>query len=675
MCLTFAPPPYSAREPVTDTVHGVVVTDPYRWLEDSNSLRTRAWIEDQTHYARTYLNGIPGRTRIRQRVREFLATEIYDSLQKVGNRYFFRKRLANQEQPCTYMREGAAGEDQLLLDPSARGTGPHTAINPLIVSPDGRLLLYEVKEGGERTGTFELLDIESRERLSDFLPCGYLRGFAFSRDASGFYYIHERLGARRPYYRAAYEHRLGTSSDEDREIFSAGEDSKVWLTLLSGSNCLLFLRYTFSDRPLTDVYIKPLPNAHSAPILLGAEYFLSLRFLQDRILAVTDRDAPNRRIVEITEAANGEYQWTEIVSESELFISDWFVAGERIFVSYGAGSTKRVLVFDSDGRRTGEISFDKEATVRLTGTSSTGDEVFYETESLTRPIEIHRCSVVSSERNLWARRTVPFDPASYICRQVSYRSKDGTQIPMFLAGRRDIFDRAPRPTIMTAYGGYGVSMTPRFSVFVALLMERGCLFALPSIRGGSEFGMQWHQAAKRRNRQTAYDDFLSAAEWLIDTGQTIPTKLAIFGGSNSGLLVGAALTQRPALFRAAVCIAPMLDMLRYHLFDDACIWIEEFGSADNADDFPALLNYSPYHQVRDGTPYPATLIVAGDIDRNCNPLHARKMTARLQSANSSTNPILLDYGLWRGHSPVLPLTERIRALTDRLAFVCEQLDL
>ena len=240
---------------------------------------------------------------------------------------------------------------------------------------------------------------------------------------------------------------------------------------------------------------------------------------------------------------------------------------------------------------------------------------------------------------------------------------------------RDVLGKADNPTIMTSYGGFGISMTPQFSVFVAFLMELGCLFALPNIRGGSEFGAAWHMAAKRRNRQTAFDDFLRAAEWLLQTNRTAPGKLAIFGGSNSGLLVGAALTQRPDLFRAAVCMVPILDMLRYHLFDNAHVWKEEFGTAEDPEDFAALAKYSPYHQVRDGVAYPATLIVSGDRDRNCNPLHARKMAARLQAASSSTLPVLLDYSTFRGHSPVLPLSVRIEALTDRAAFVCHNLQL
>jgi prolyl oligopeptidase len=229
--------------------------------------------------------------------------------------------------------------------------------------------------------------------------------------------------------------------------------------------------------------------------------------------------------------------------------------------------------------------------------------------------------------------------------------------------------------VMTSYGGYGVSVMPQFSVLVAFLMEHGCVFALPNIRGGSEFGAEWHNAAKRQNRQTAYDDFLCAAEWLIRSGRTTPNKLAIFGGSNSGLLVGTAVTQRPDLFQAVVCMVPLLDMLRYHLFDNAQVWKGEFGTADDLNDFAALAAYSPYHRVRQGVAYPATMLISGDADKSCNSLHARKMTARLQAANASGNPIFLDYSRYRGHSPVLPLSERIDALTDRVAFLCDQLHL
>jgi prolyl oligopeptidase len=670
------PPPYSAVEPVTEIFHGVSVTDPYRWLEDQDSPRTRAWIKEQTLYTRAYLDSIPGRKRIRERIQEFLAVETYDSLQKAGNRYFFRKRLPDQEQPCIYMREGADGEDHLLIDPSERGTGNFTAVKPLRVSPDGRLLLYEVKEGGERTGTFELLDIATRKRLPDFLPRGYLRGFAFAPDGKSFYYVHEALDAKRPFYRAAFQHVLGSQSAEDREIFYGGENEKLRLAILSDKKRLGFLVYRFLEKTLTDIYLRPFEE-EGAPTLAFAEidYMLGLRLMDDKILAITDRHAPNRRIVEIRLRENGEHEWIDIVQENDTLISNWLVVGDSIFVSYTKDMQHRVSIFDLSGKKTGELPIRDDETLRIIGGSPDDDELLLETESFNEPIGIYRYSAKSNERALWAKRSIPFDSTDFSHCQIWFMSKDGTRIPMYLVGRRDVLKRSGNPTIMTSYGGYGVSMTPQFSIFVAFLMGRGCLFALPNIRGGSEFGIEWHNAAKRRNRQTAYDDFLSAAEWLLKTGRTAPGKLAIFGGSNSGLLVGAALTQRPDLFRAVVCMVPMLDMLRYHLFDNAHVWKEEFGTVDDPEDFAALAKYSPYHRVRDGVAYPATMIVSGDADRNCNPLHARKMTARLQAANISEHPIFLDYSKFRGHSPVLPLGERVEALTDRMAFLCDQLQL
>ncbi len=669
-------PPHSTLEPVTDVFYGVSVTDPYRWLEDQDSPRTRAWIEEQTHYARAYLDSIPGRERIRERIREFLTVETYDSLQKVGSRYFFRKRLPDQEQPCICMREGADSEDQLLIDPAARGTGKYTAVKPLRVSPDGRLLLYEVKEGGERTGTFELLEIETRKRLHDLLPRGYLRGFAFAPDCKSFYYVDEAVDAKRPFYRAAYHHVLGTPSSEDQEIFFAGEDEKVRLSLVSDKKCLGFFVYRFLDKTLTDIYLQPFEGGVPPELIFSCiDYKLGLRLTDEKILAITDRNAPNCRIVEIRLRENGDHEWIDIVPENDTPISNWLVVGDSIFVSYTKDMLHRVFIFDFSGKKTGEMPIRSDETLRIIGGSPDSDELLIETESFTEPIGIFRYSTKSNERSLWARRSIPFDSADYSFSQIWFMSKDGTSIPMFLAGRRDVLKRSGNPTIMTSYGGYGVSMTPQFSIFVAFLIEHGCLFALPNIRGGSEFGVEWHNAAKRRNRQTAYDDFLYAAEWLFKTGRTAPGKLAIFGGSNSGLLVGAALTQRPDLFRAVVCMVPMLDMLRYHLFDNAHVWKDEFGTADDPEDFTVLAKYSPYHQVRDGVAYPATMIVSGDADRNCNPLHARKMTARLQAANVSERPMFLDYSKFRGHSPVLPLSERIEALTDRMAFLCDQLQL
>lgn len=667
-------PPCSEIQAVTEILHGVAITDPYRWLEDQDSPRTREWIAVQTQYARAYLDSIPSRDGIRKRIRALLDVETHDSLQKVGSRYFFRKRRPGQEQPCIYMREGLDGKDQVLIDPAERGTGPYTAVKLLRISPHGQLLLYEVKQGGERSGSFELFDVENRRPLRDKLARGFLRGFAFSPDSRAFYYVHEPLTSSS---RTAYRHVLGTNFAEDVRVFHAGEDERSRLSIVSGTEQLGFFLVRFNDRTSIDFYLWPIESTQAPEtVIRNADYkFGPVPMNSGRILAITDRSAPNFRIVEVCRNSASQWEFRDIVPESDSPIQNWAVIANHIFVSYFRKLQSEIKIFDFSGKEIGDVPVLKRDTIRFLPNSNAEDELFFERESFTRPVETCSFSLSKSQVTLWTRRTVPVDRNEFDQKQVWFRSKDDTEIPMFLVGRRELIQGGPHPTIMTSYGAYGVSMTPQFSVFVAFMMERGCLFALPNIRGGSEFGMEWHDAAKRRKRQVAIDDFLGAAEWLIESGRADPTRFAIFGGSNSGLLVGAAMTQRPQLFRAVVCMVPMLDMLRYHLFDNAHVWKEEFGTAEDPDDFAALFGYSPYHNLRDRTPYPATMIVSGDSDQNCNALHARKMVARLQTANISEYPIFLDYYPLRGHSPVLPVSKRIDALTDRMAFLCDQLGL
>jgi len=669
--------PDSLPGPVTDVIYGITVADPVRWLEDQYSAATRAWIEAQSRYASSYFESIHDQPRIREYVRKLLDVESCDCFHRVRDRYFFRKRLPGEEQPGIYFREGWTGEDQLLFDPATLGGGSHIAVQPLQVSPDGRLLLYEVKDGGERTGRFELLDIKTRRRLPDALPRGYLRGFIFAPDGRGFYYVHEAADAERPNYRAAYHHVLGTSPKKDREIFVAGESPYLRLHLVPGDDRLGFLVYRFLDKTYIDFYLWHLEqNTVTEPLLRDATYKLGPILLSDgRIVAITDYEAPNFRIVQLQARQGRQPEFSDVVPSREYPIRSWLITKTRIFVSYIHGTETRITVFDHVGKNLGALPTDRYESAHLIGSSIEDDEVVFERESFTTPIQTYCYSARTGKAALWAKRPTNLNSDEYRQEQVWFTADDGTRIPMFLVGRRDVLEAGPQPAIMTSYGGYGTPMTPQFSVFVAFLMERGCLFALPNIRGGSEFGSEWHNRAKRTKKQVAIDDFLAASCWLIESGHTRPDRLAIFGGSHAGLLVAAAMAQHPELFRAVVCMAPLLDMLRYHLFDGAHIWKEEFGTADDERDFPSLYSYSPYHRVRDGVSYPATLIVSGDRDHNCNSLHARKMIARLQAANRSGHPVLLDYNPFRGHSPVLPLSDRIDALTNRLAFVCDQLEL
>jgi prolyl oligopeptidase len=673
MC-PIASPPFSPVESVVDVLHGVSVTDPYRWLEEQDSPRTRAWIEEQTRYARTYLDGLPGRDGIRRRIREFLAVETHDSVLKAGNRYIYRKRLAEQEQPCIYRCDGVRGDERLLLNPSDRGTGPFTSLKPRYVSEDGGLLVYEVKRGGERMGVFEILDIATGRVLPDVLPRGYLRGFAFAVDRESFYYVHEYAAEPQSCTRIVYQHVLGTNFHQDRRIFCAGEGNRIRIVLSSGEGQLAFLVYRFLEQAVADLFVwKMGSDDPPRAILRNIRGYFSLVLRHDRIFALIDSEAPNRRVVEILLDESREPRCRDIVPESSSAIHHWAVTQHLLYVSYVKNGNTEVHVFSLSGKLLGKLPLPDSCTVRLFCDGSLADDVLVECESFTKPPEILRYAPDADQFVPFAVGTAPLRSQDYAHIRTSFAAKDGTAIPIFLLGQRDVLEEGPHATIMTAYGGYGVPMTPQFSVLVSFLIERGCLFALPCTRGGVDGGGNWHSAAKRRHRQVAIDDFLSAAEWLLERRRTEPGKLAVFGGSNSGLLIASAMTQRPELFRAILCISPILDMLRYHNFDSAYVWKDEFGTAEDADDCAALLDYSPYHRVRNNTAYPAAMFVSGDADQTCNPLHARKMTARLQAANLSRNPIFLDYSPHRGHSPVLPLSERVDALTDRLAFLCDQL--
>jgi prolyl oligopeptidase len=668
-------PPLTRTDPVTDVIHGVTVVDPYRWLEDGNSPETRQWLEQQTGFAREYLDGIDGRDRIQRRIRELLEVTTYDSLLASGDRYVFRKRIATQEQPCICVRNGSDGLDRVLVDPAARAAGNFWAVKPLAISPDGRVLAYEVKEGGERTSRVEFVDVETGELLPEVLPHGYLLGFAFAPDSQSFYYSVEPADQSLIIERKLYHHRLSTTFDKDKAVFAAGNAVNMSIGVISGPASQIILVQRVVDGIVTDCYLRRHdPNAVAKELLVGIDYLFVPQFMGERILALTDLDAPNLRIVELQLNAEGRPDCHEIVRTREWLIQQWSVVGEYIVVCYLEGTSFKVCIFDSSGQEVGRVPVPEHHTTRLIAGCGYTDEFIFECESFFESPSIHRYSIRRKEQTSWAQAAVSLDTASYGVRQVWYESKDGARIPMCLVGRCEVLDRDHNPVILTSYGGFRTSMTPQFSVFVAFLMEHGCLFALPNIRGGGEFGAMWHLAARRHHRQRAFDDFIGAAQWLIEDGIAAAGKIAIFGGSNSGLLVGAALTQAPALFRAVVCMAPLLDMVRYHLFDGAGKWIEEYGTADYPNDFAALWSYSPYHRIQDNTPYPAVMMVSGDADQKCNPLHARKVVARLQGASSSPYPIILDYSRYRGHTPVLPLSVRVQALTDRMAFLCDQLE-
>jgi len=671
------PYPYSPTESLTEILHGVPVVDSYRWLEDQNSVRTRKWLEDQAAYARSYLDALPGREQITNRIRELLSIDIIDVPQKVGNRIFFLKHGPNFEQPVIMMREGFDGHDISLVDPSSHFQGTSHSVDILSVSKDARLLAFSVRRGGEDFQAIRIFNTDTKEILADSLPRGRCNGFVFSDDCSGFFYSHDAIETPRS-CRSAYWHTLGTSPAEDSEVFTAGQDPKLRLVVVgsAGARYVGFLVSRIDATRTHDLYVRP-KRRHSLPqlVLAGIRGRLIPRFSENFLVCLILPGRDNGRIIAMDLGHLGIADGRTVVPESNARIHDFAVVGRTAFVRYVENTESRVEMIDITGQPQGALPAPTQGTTRLFPCDPEGDAIFYRFSSFLQPPTIYCYQPRTRVNQLWSSQQIPLDTSSLVVSQMHSVSSDGTQIPVYLVRHKRFAHSRSLPTLLTAYGGFGNSITPEFSIFGSLLAENGCLFAVASVRGGSEFGEQWHEAAKRHNRQTSIDDFLAASEWLVQKGHASPVRLAIAGGSNGGLLVAAATTQRPELFRAALCLGPLLDMLRYHQFDAARNWIEEFGSADNPQDFPFLLAYSPYHRVRDNTPYPAMMFVSGDSDSRCNPMHVRKMTARLQAATVSGHPIILDYRSKCGHMPTQPLETRIELMTDRVSFICCELEI
>jgi len=669
-----ARPPLTEAEPVVDILHGLAIEDPYRWLEDHDSPRTKEWIAEQTAYTRQLLDALPGQDRIRRRVEELMAVDTYDSPRLVCGRTFFLKRRAHEQQPSIYMTRFAGANEERLVDPANCGGGPIVSLSILSVSSDASLLAYGIGRDGSSVQEIEILDVESRLVLPDKLPRGHVGGFAFANDSRSFYYAHEPAGSPQIGCRAVHRHRIGTPLSEDQEIFSAGAGQhRLTFGLSPDRRWASYEIKRFSKDVTHELHVQDL-SAGSAPVevLKASTSRIMFAWSSSGLIGLLTQGAPNGALVRIGTPFDGPEGMRTIVPERPWQLRQFVIAGDRIIAVYVVNACCATEVFDLDGRSLGSLDLPDYGSVRLFGSSPAGDRIFIQFSSFIQPPTIYEYLLDSGEIREWHRKHIAL-PAQFRIERVMYPSFDGTPVPVSLVGL-DLSKAAPRPVILTAYGAYGRSITPQFTAYGTFFVERGCIWAIANIRGGGEFGHSWHEAGRRRNRQNSIDDFLAAAEWLVREGFTTPQQLAIVGGSSAGLLVGAAVTQRPDLFRCALCLGPLLDMLRYHHCGNARAWREEFGSSDDQQDFTALRGFSPYHRVRDGVHYPAMMFISGHADDTCDPMHARKMTARMQQASASPSPIFLDYSTVRGHSPVMPLQVKIDSLTDRLAFLCDQLE-
>jgi len=664
-------PPKTKTDDVTERIQGVEIADPYRWLEDQQAPDTRAWIDAQNKYTRAYLDSWPGRAALKQRLTALMKVEDVDVPTERNGKYFFKRRAADQDQGVLYLRVGPGGKDEVLVDPNPLSPDKNISVDLRDVSSDGTLVAYSLRNGGEDETSLRLLDVSTRTELPDQLPKHLYFDFAIKPDKSGLYYSWATPEGPRLSY-----HAMGSDPAKDPELFGKGygPDKGIACELSEDGHYLTITVFYGSAADRTEIYFQDLQKGGPIRPLVNdipARFFGEVG--GDRIFLHTNWKAPNGRALEVDLGNPGREKWREIVPESDAAIESISLAGGKLFVRYVRNASSQLKVFDGTGAHVRDIELPAIGSVGEIRGRWTSKEAFYGFMSFPIPQRIYRYDTDTGKQSVWSESHVPINAERLEVKQVWYTSKDGTQVPMFLMYRKGTKMDGNNPTLLTGYGGFNVNLTPYFSASAALWADQGGIFAEPNLRGGGEFGEAWHRAGMLSNKQNVFDDFIGAAEWLANNHYTQPSKLAIEGASNGGLLVGAALTQQPDLFQAVICAYPLLDMLRYQKFFVAKYWVSEYGSADDPAQFKYLYAYSPYQHVKPGTKYPAVLFLTGDGDTRVAPLHARKMAALLQADTGSDRPVLLRYDTEAGHSHGVSVTKAIDEATDSLGFLFWQL--
>jgi prolyl oligopeptidase len=672
--------PHSRTEPVVDLLHGESIADPYRWLEDGANEEVRAWTAAQNALTADYLGCVPGREELHRRLEELLAIGALGTPTPVKGRYFYSMREGTQNQPVLYVRQGLGGTDRVLIDPNTLDAAGTTALDWYFPSPDGRLMAYGLSENGSEHSVLRVMNVDTGAVLADVIPHTRAASVAWLPDGSAFYYTRYPEPGSVPegdeaYHRAVFFHRLGEAPGRDQLVYQPAE-KEFWPGVdLSADGRWLVLQVarTFDA---TDLYVLDRQGANEfVPVAKDLPATFEGQVVDGTFYLRTNHEAPNYRLFTLDPARPAREHWREIVAtRPDAVLDGMMILKRRLALSYLEKATSRLRLAERDGSSIREVELPTLGSVFGWGGEEEGEELLYGFSSFTFPPSIYRVDLATDATTLWRRVEAPgIEPERFVAEQVTYSSRDGTPVTMFVVRRRDVTPDGNRPTYLTGYGGFNISMTPGFSRSMLLWLEHGGVMAIPNIRGGGEYGEAWHQGGMRATKQNSFDDFIAAAEWLIGQHWTRPERLAVAGGSNGGLLMGAVLTQRPELFRAVLIQVPLLDMLRYHRFLIARLWIPEYGSADDPQQFQWLRLYSPYHHVRPGTPYPAVLLATAESDTRVDPLHARKMAARLQAETGSDRPILLRLEDKAGHGAGKPITKVLEELTDSWSFVFSEL--
>ncbi len=680
--------PPARKSDQVDDYHGTKVADPYRWLEDVDAAETRSWIEAENGVTAAYLAQIPARATLRQRLTRLWNYPRYGAPFHKGGRYFFLKNDGLQNQAVLYRQGSLSAEPEVLLDPNSLAADGTVALSSVAPSEDGKLLAYGTSASGSDWQEFRVRDVASARDLSDHLRWIKFSGTSWTHDGAGFFYSRYPEPAGADALRAVnrfqklYYHRLGTEQAGDELVYERPDqpDWGIGGDVTDDGRYVILTVWLGTDRRnrvyYLDLHDAARPQVHGEVVRLLDAFDASYAFVGNDgpvFYLLTDLAAPRKRVIAIDTRHPERSAWREIIPQGDDVIEGVRIIHNTFVVNYLHDAHSRLHLFALDGRPDREVALPTLGSVSDISGERQDAEMFYAFTSFLYPTTIFRYDFATGTSSVFKAPTIDFDPSGYETEQVFYRSRDGTRIPMFLTHRRGMARDGSHPTYLYGYGGFNISLTPAFSASLLVWLELGGVYAVPNLRGGGEYGEEWHQAGMHEKKQNVFDDFIAAAEYLVAQGYTTPARLAIGGGSNGGLLVGAAMTQRPELFAAALPAVGVMDMLRFHKFTIGWAWVTEYGSADSAAQFPALYAYSPLHRIKAGTAYPATLVTTADHDDRVVPGHSFKFTAALQAAQAGPRPVLIEIETKAGHGAGKPISKLIEEQADRWAFLVKNL--
>ena len=677
--------PTSKQTEDIENLFGIEVKDPYRWLENPDSEDTKAWVTAQNEVTFGYLSQLEIREQLKERITDLWNYEKLGIPFKRGNRYFYFKNDGLQNQSVLDTLKSLDDEPQVLLDPNKLSEDGTVALSGLAISEDGNLMAYGLSTGGSDWIEYKVRNIETSEDLADHLKWIKFSGASWTKDNEGFFYSRydepneKTLLEDVNYYQKLYYHRLGTEQTEDILVYHR-PDEKEWgfSGRVTEDGRYLIISVWRGTDPKNLVFYKDLQNTDAEVIELISEFEASYSFVDcdnDTFWFRTDLDAPKGKVIAIDLNKTDKNNWQEIIPEAEETLEGVGLLNNQFVTDYLKDARSQIKIFALNGTLTREVELPGIGSVGGFNGKRYETETFYSFTSFTTPATIYRYDMVTGESTVFRQPTVDFNPDDYVTKQVFYTSKDGTNIPMFITHKKGLQLDGNNPTYLYAYGGFNISLTPFFSISNLVWMELGGVYAVPNLRGGGEYGEAWHQAGMKDKKQNVFDDFIAAAQWLIDNNYTSSEQLAIAGGSNGGLLVGACMTQRPELFACCLPAVGVMDMLRFHKFTIGWAWCSEYGSPDNETDFKTLYAYSPLHNLTSGTKYPATLITTADRDDRVVPAHSFKFAAALQAAHQGDNPVLIRIETKAGHGAGKPTTKVIEEIADKWAFLVDNLEM